>query len=462
MEQKNKLLRAIPKTDELLNDMRLQRVMETCGRTPVVEAVRQTQDQLRQRILGGDETVCTDADSVIGAVLHLLRQQNLPSLRRVINATGIILHTNLGRAPLCDEAATAACSVAGNYSTLEYDCSTGGRGSRYSHVEQLLCRLCGTEAALVVNNNASAVLLILGAMAKGGEVVVSRGELVEIGGAFRVPDVMEQSGCVLREIGTTNKTHPADYTRAIGEQTRALLKVHTSNYKIVGFTEEVPAQQLSVLAHEAGLPLLYDLGSGALFDTSAYGLSEPSVFDAVRAGADVVSFSGDKLLGGPQAGIIVGKKEYIEKMRKHPLTRALRIDKMTLAALEATLRIYLDPTKAKEKIPLLRMLSESTDVLRARARALRRKIGSIADLDIRITDELGQVGGGSAPYEMIPSVAVSIACHRMTENALEQALRQREVPIIARIAKNRLIFDMRTVRDDELSCIAQALSEILA
>jgi len=462
MEQKNKLLRAIPKTDELLSDIRLQDAMETCGRTPVVEVVRQAQDQLRQRILGGDETVCTDADSVISMVLRLLRQQNLPSLRRVINATGVILHTNLGRAPLCPEAAEAACSVAGNYSTLEYNCATGSRGSRYSHVENLLCRLCGTEAALVVNNNASAVLLVLGALAKGGEVVVSRGELVEIGGAFRVPDVMEQSGCTLREVGTTNKTHPADYTRVTGEQTRAYLKVHTSNYKIVGFTEEVPAEQLSQMAHDAGLPLLYDLGSGAMFDTAAYGLSEPSVFDALRSGADVVSFSGDKLLGGPQAGIIVGKKEYIEKMRKHPLTRALRIDKMTLAALEATLRIYLDPDKAREKIPLLRMLSENTDTLRARARSLRRKLGSIAGADIRITDELGQVGGGSAPTEMLPSVALSIACDHMTESAMEQALRQRELPIIARIAKNRLIFDMRTVRDDELPLIAQALREILA
>ena len=330
------LFRSIPRVDELLDRGELK--ASALSQTLLRESVREELDALRGEVRGGRSSL-PETDELCARILARAEEKQMPSLRTVINATGVTLHTNLGRACLSERAANAAAEAAYAYSTLEYDAVRGCRGSRHSHVESLLCRLTGAEAAMAVNNNAAAVLLILTTLASGGEVIVSRGELVEIGGSFRIPEIVTQCGCTLREVGATNKTHLRDYEAAVSEQTRAILKVHTSNYRIVGFTESVPREALAALARERGLPLIEDLGSGALVELEQYGIhGEPTVQRSLRAGVDVASFSGDKLLGGPQAGLIVGRKEYIERLKKHPLARALRLDKMTLAALHATLR----------------------------------------------------------------------------------------------------------------------------
>ena len=351
MEQQD-MLRAIPKVDELLGMEPLQALAEQTPAPALREAVREELEALRRRILAGDTDHIPNREDLCAAVCRRAREASLPSLRGVVNGTGVTLHTNLGRACLSRRAVEAVVAVAGGYSTLEYDVDAGRRGSRHSHVEALLCAVTGAEGAMVVNNNAAAVLLILSALGKGGEVITSRGELVEIGGSFRVPDIMVQCGCALREVGTTNKTHLSDYERAITPETRALLKVHTSNYKIMGFTESVPLAELVALGRERGLPVIEDLGSGSLVDLEQFGIhGEPTVQQSVQAGVDIISFSGDKLLGGPQAGIIIGRKDYIETLKKHPLARALRVDKMTLAALRETLYAYTDPAMAVREIP---------------------------------------------------------------------------------------------------------------
>ena len=361
------------------------------------------------------------------------------------------MHTNLGRACLAEAAAAAVAEVARGYSTLEYDVLTGGRGERYSHVEALLTSLTGAEAAFVVNNNAAAVLLILSALAEGGEVVASRGELVEIGGSFRVPEIMESCGARLREVGTTNKTHLSDYERAIGPDTRALMKVHTSNFRIVGFTESVPRAEMAALGHAHNLAVIEDLGSGSL-------QGEPTVQDSVRAGVDVISFSGDKLLGGPQAGIIIGKKQYIDRLKRHPLTRAMRVDKLTLAALEATLRLYASGT-AFEQVPTLAMLAAKPETLFARAEALAKALCA-AGAEAEPVSVEDQVGGGSVPMQMLPSFAVSVspAAGRSVE-ALEAALRLGEPPIIGRIDHGRYLLHVRTLREADFAAIANAWKE---
>ena len=352
----DQLLRRIPKVDELLRDPLLAGCCRTLPQQTVTQAIRQALEELRREILAGTLGALPERPELCRKIADLADRAALPSLRNVINGTGIVLHTNLGRACLSEQAARAAWCAARDYSTLEYDLKTGSRGLRYAHVEGLLCRLTGAESALVVNNNASAVLLLLSALAQGGQVVVSRGELVEIGGSFRVPDIMEACGAILREVGTTNKTHLRDYAAAIGPETRALMKVHTSNYRIVGFTEAPPLSELTALGHSHGLLVVEDLGSGCLVDLASYGLrGEPTVSASVAAGVDVVSFSGDKLLGGPQAGILVGRRELLDRLKSHPLTRAMRVDKMTLAALEATLRSYENGT-AEQDIPTLAML----------------------------------------------------------------------------------------------------------
>ena len=356
------LFRSIPRVDELLDRGELK----ASALSPALlrESVREELDALRGEVRGGRSSL-PETDELCARILARAEEKQMPSLRTVINATGVTLHTNLGRACLSERAANAAAEAAYAYSTLEYDAARGCRGSRHSHVESLLCRLTGAEAAMAVNNNAAAVLLILSALASGGEVIVSRGELVEIGGSFRIPEIVTQCGCTLREVGATNKTHLRDYEAAVSEQTRAILKVHTSNYRIVGFTESVPREALAALARERGLPLIEDLGSGALVELEQYGIhGEPTVQRSLRAGVDVASFSGDKLLGGPQAGLIIGRKEYIERLKKHPLARALRLDKMTLAALHATLRAYLDTDTAAREIPTLAMLSAGEEALR--------------------------------------------------------------------------------------------------
>ena len=367
----NELLRAIPKVTELYDLPEVSDLREHYASSSVTEWIRTVLEQLRSAILSGEVTTLPTLEELGDRICRVAARESLPSLRPVINATGVILHTNLGRGCLSDRAADAVYDIARGYSTLEYNVEAGHRGSRHDHVEKLLCRLTGAESAMVVNNNAAAVMLILSTLAQGGEVITSRGELVEIGGSFRVPDIMELCGCHLREVGTTNKTHLSDYERAIGEQTRALLKVHTSNYRIVGFTESLPLSDIVALGCRTGLPVVEDLGSGSLVDLEHYGIhDEPTAQNSIRAGVDVVSFSGDKLLGGPQAGIILGKKPYIDRMKRHPLARAIRVDKMTIAALWATLTTYQDLHRAEQEIPTLAMLAVSGEDLRASAAQL--------------------------------------------------------------------------------------------
>lgn len=447
-------MRKIPKVDELLR----RPALAALAPVPAAEAVRQELDELRRGMLSGEIQEVPEAEELERRILDRARRNAMPSLRGVINGTGVVLHTNLGRACLSEEAARAAYDVARSYSTLEYDVEKGARGLRYTHVEPLLCRLTGAEAAMVVNNNAAAVLLILSALAAGGEVITSRGELVEIGGSFRVPDIMEACGCHLREVGTTNRTHLSDYEKAIGPETKALLKVHTSNFRVVGFTESVPLADLTALAHERGLPMVEDLGSGSLVDLETFGIhGEPTVQASVRAGVDIVSFSGDKLLGGPQAGIILGSREWIAKLRRHPLTRAMRVDKMTLAALEATLRSYADGT-AMEQVPVLRMLGTEPEQLRGRAEMLCDLLTQ-AGVQAEVVPEQDQVGGGSVPTQLLPTWAVAVTPARGTVDGLEQALRRRERPIVGRIAHDRYLLDARTLDQEDFAAIAAAVTE---
>ncbi|HEX3030922.1 MAG TPA: L-seryl-tRNA(Sec) selenium transferase, partial [Bacillota bacterium] len=399
----------------------------------------------------------------------LLKQASLPHLRRVINATGVILHTNLGRAVLSQRAIDAVARAAGSYSNLELDLASGERGSRYSHVEELLCKLTGAEAALVVNNNAGAVLLALSSMAAGREVVVSRGQLVEIGGAFRIPEVMAQSGCILKEVGSTNKTHLRDYENAISENTALLLKVHTSNYRVVGFTAEVGLPELVKMGNKYNIPVIEDMGSGFLVDLQGIGIGdEPTVQASIAAGAQVVTFSGDKLLGGPQAGIIVGEAQYIAKMKKHPLTRAVRIDKLTLAALEATLWEYIDQEEVLNSNPTLKMLKLSKEELAARAEELSQLLHSSfmhensAKAAIEITSDYSQVGGGAMPLTQLPTWVVKVHPYTASVQSWAESLRNREVPVIVRVADDSLIFDPRTLLPGDVALINEAIRQISA
>jgi len=452
-----KLLRQIPKVDELMKQPALQQLCETVPAQKVTEAVRRILDDLRSGILDGTVEELPSLEEICSLVSGDAGKKAEYSLKKVINATGIILHTNLGRACISRRAAAAACEVAQSYSTLEYNLQAGRRGTRYSHVEELLCKLTGAESALVVNNNAAAVLLILSDMAQGGQVITSRGELVEIGGSFRVPDIMEACGAELKEVGTTNKTHLWDYDRAITEKTRALMKVHTSNYRIVGFSETPTLPELVELGHSRGLPVIEDLGSGCLVDLQQFGIhGEPTVQDSVRAGVDVVSFSGDKLLGGPQAGIIVGRKSIVDKLKKHPLTRAMRVDKMTLAALEATLRSY-DEGLAEE-IPTLAMLSATPAYLQGKADQLCQLMlhaGIVAE----VVPTEGQVGGGSVPTQMLKSFAVAVQPAVVNLDQLETNLRLGSPAIVGRINHDRFLLDVRTLREDDFDAIVKAVAE---
>ena len=455
MDNKSKL-RHLPRIDELV--AHLEPMCEKYGRDLVTACAREQIELMRSTLLsGGDcEVGYAPAEKAVEAELSAIFT---PHLHSVVNATGVVLHTNLGRAVLSERAARAAYDAAGRYTNLEYDIEKGARGSRYSHIEKLLCRITGAEAAMVVNNNAAAVMLILSTMAKGREVVVSRGELVEIGGAFRVPEIMEQSGGTLVEVGTTNKTHVSDYIRAAGENTGAFLKVHTSNFKITGFTEEVSLEDMCRIGHERGIPVIYDLGSGLLCSLDEAGIKdEPKVLEAMRTGVDVLSFSGDKLLGGPQAGIIVGKAEYIEKMKKNPLTRAFRVDKMCFAALEETLRCYLDP-EAAGKVPTVAMIRLTLPELDARAKRLRSRLRGIEGLSAGVIDEKSQVGGGSVPSVFIDTRAVWVEAAGFSAAALEEKLRKGH-NIICRIVKDRVIFDVRTLLDGDDKYISEALKTI--
>jgi L-seryl-tRNA(Ser) seleniumtransferase len=387
-----------------------------------------------------------------------------PNLRRVINATGVVIHTNLGRSLLAPEAVENLSVVASRYSNLEYDLDRGRRGSRYMAVRDLLCEITGAEDAMVVNNNAGAVLIGLETIAKGRTVVVSRGDLVEIGGSFRIPDIMAKSGAVLKEVGTTNRTHLRDYEHAIDADVGLLLKVHWSNYSIVGFTAQVPLRELVELGARHGIPVMEDLGSGTFIDFARYGLlKEPTVQASVSSGADIVTFSGDKLLGGPQAGILVGRRKIIETIRKNPLNRALRIDKLTLAALESTLRLYRDEAQAVAAIPTLRMLTEPEDAIQARAEDLARRLQGLADprLHIEIVRLASKAGGGSLPLLELPSRCLKVRIDGLTANRLELKLRFNEPPIIGRIEDDAFLMDARTLQADEGPIIASVLKSIL-
>ena len=453
----NQLLRQIPKVDSLCQAPALAEVREAYGEKAVTEAVRQVIAALRQEILVGNHTALPEDETLCAQIRERVIRSALPSLRTVINGTGIILHTNLGRACLSEKAAQAAGDAARRYSNLEYDIPKGQRGSRYVHVESQLCRLTGAESALVVNNNAAAVLLVLSALTQGGEVIVSRGELVEIGGSFRVPEIMEACGARLREVGATNKTHLSDYERAIRPETKALMKVHTSNYRIVGFSETPELADLVTLGHSHGLPVLEDLGSGCLVNLANYGIQdEPSVQDSLKAGVDVVSFSGDKLLGGPQAGIILGKKQYVDILKKHPLTRAMRVDKMTLAALEATLSSY--ERGKPDEIPVLRMLSAEPEALKIKADKLAALLLE-AGVPCSVLPVQGQVGGGSVPNQSLSSYAVAFAGN---VNALEEKLRLGLQPIVGRIHNGAYFLDVRTLWEEDFPIIVTAVKEAMA
>lgn len=457
--ERNQLLRAIPKMDELLQQEILQQ--ETIPQPILREALREELDALRREILEQRCREMPSQEALCAQALARAMQTTESSLRPVINATGVVLHTNLGRSCLSQRAAQAAYDVARGYSTLEYDVENGCRGSRHSHAEALLCRITGAESAMVVNNNAAAVLLILSALSRDGEVIASRGELVEIGGSFRIPDIMMQCGCTLREVGCTNKTHLRDYEAAIGEQTRALLKVHTSNFRIVGFTETVSLSDLVALGKKHGLPVIQDLGSGSLCDLLPLGIhDEPTVQESVRAGVDVISFSGDKLLGGPQAGIILGKKQYIDRLKKHPLARAVRVDKMTLAALRETLCAYLEPDKALHEVPTLAMLSVTPAALHARAEALALRLQR-ENIPCRVVEAQEQVGGGSVPMQLLAGWAVQLHEGNLSVDALEEKLRRRSIPIIGRIHKEQYLLDVRTLREEDFEIIAHAAAEAL-
>lgn len=462
---KNLLYRSIPKVDILLEKEEIQNAVEEYGREIVMEAIREEMEGLRAYIgTCEDEKAALDKiESLTEQILRYVKKVNTPNMRMVINGTGTILHTNLGRAPISQEHMTKLSNIVTGYSNLEYNLEAGKRGERYSHFEELLCRLTGAEAAMAVNNNAAAVMLILSSMAKGGEVVVSRGELVEIGGKFRIPDVMEQSGATLVEVGTTNKTHYSDYEDAITEDTKALLKVHTSNYRIVGFTDTVTIADLAPLAKERELPLIEDLGSGVLVDLSKYGLTyEPTVQDSIKSGADVVCFSGDKLLGGPQAGIIIGKKKYIDMMKKNQLTRALRIDKFTATALELVLQEYLSEEKAIQNIPVLRMIHETKEEVTARARSLKNMLNRAGlDADFGLEECESQIGGGSLPLERIPSMAVTVKPHHISVPKLEEEMRHLEVPIIPRTANDTIYLDVRTIESRWFKQIVQMMGELI-
>lgn len=462
---KNLLYRSIPKVDILLEKEEIQNAIEEYGREIVMEAIREEMEGLRAYIgTCEDEKAALDRIELLTEqILRYVKKVNTPNMRMVINGTGTILHTNLGRAPISQEHMAKLSNIVTGYSNLEYNLEAGKRGERYSHFEELLCRLTGAEAAMAVNNNAAAVMLILSSMAKGGEVVVSRGELVEIGGKFRIPDVMEQSGATLVEVGTTNKTHYSDYEDAITEDTKALLKVHTSNYRIVGFTDTVTIADLAPLAKERELPLIEDLGSGVLVDLSKYGLTyEPTVQDSIKNGADVVCFSGDKLLGGPQAGIIIGKKKYIDMMKKNQLTRALRIDKFTATALELVLQEYLSEEKAIQNIPVLRMIHETKEEVTARARSLKNMLNRAGlEADFGLEECESQIGGGSLPLERIPSMAVTVKPHNISVPKLEEEMRHLEVPIIPRTANDTIYLDVRTIESRWFKKIVQMMGELI-
>jgi L-seryl-tRNA(Ser) seleniumtransferase len=460
------LLRQIPSVDELLLQPGLATLAKRVDRNLVVEVARAVLANLRARIAGETHSavIGIDAASVEELITTEIERILSRSLQPVINATGVILHTNLGRAPLPEAVVEEFRRTATQYSNLEYDLEAGARGKRDVHTSELLTRLTGAEAAIVVNNCAAAVLVTLAALARGGEVIVSRGELIEIGDGFRIPEIMEQSGAILREVGTTNRTRLADYETAITENARVLLRVHPSNFKVTGFTDKPSLEELVALSQRGGLPLVEDLGSGCLIDLTEHGISEPTVRQSIDAGVGLVTFSGDKLFGGPQAGIIAGKKELIARVRRHPLFRALRVDKLTIAALEVTLGAYL--RAAWDEIPAMRMIRMTTQELKRRSENFIRELRPELPLDeveIEVADGTSLAGGGSTPAQSLPSKVIRIASARYSATKLEQRLRRAPagVSVVARVEEDRLILDLRTVFPEQEPLLIKTLAAAL-
>ena len=464
---KKNILRSIPAVDEVLNQPSIQELIVVFSRKLVLTIIRDELENLRKKILAQEAVSSLNQETNLKILVEQIAQKaksnNLLHLRKVINATGIIIHTNLGRAPLLRRAVENIGGVAEGYCNLEYELEKGERGSRYMHVEKILKELSGSESALVVNNNAAAVLVVLNTLAKGHETIVSRGELIEIGGSFRLPDIMRQSGCALKEVGTTNKTKLSDYEQAISQETRLFLTAHTSNYRILGFTEQVPLKDLVGLGRTFNIPVMKDLGSGNFVDLTPYGLEdEPTVMETISSGVDVVTFSGDKLLGGPQAGIILGKQRYLDAIKQNPLLRALRVDKFTLAALEVTLREYFDPEKAVKSIPVLEMLTATQEELKKKAKTLLRQITRKAKeaYEMSVEEDSSQAGGGSLPLQTLPTWVVTLIPRSFSVAELDKRLRKHHPPIVARINQERLLIDVRTVFAHEMPIISEALERV--
>ncbi len=463
-DAKKKALRRIPKIDELMKILKTRGgIKDRLSKEFLVEVCRETVEEIRRGILEKGKPAPSAQEA---ADLAEQRISDLHSFRfrPVVNATGIILHTNLGRAPLCEEALKNLVETGRGYSNLEFDLEEGKRGSRYDHLRGILCDLTGAEEALVVNNNAAAVLLVLNTLAEEKEVIVSRGELIEIGGEFRLPEVMEKSNAILREVGTTNRTRLSDYERAINENTGLLMRAHTSNYRIIGFTGNVPLRELVDLGKKKGIPVMDDLGSGCLIELDRFGLQrEPTVQETVAAGIDVLTFSGDKLLGGPQAGIILGKRDLIDRIRKNPLNRALRIDKLTIAALEATLKIYLGgPERVVSTIRALKALTEPLSAVEKRAKGLLKKLESLklGGFSFSLKKDISLAGGGSLPEQAIPTVLISVRAASLSANKLETELRKLERPVIARIAEDDVLLDLRSLAESDFPAILRGFQEI--
>ena len=459
------LLKTLPKIDEVLLVLERNGAFEDVSRDIVAEKCRQVVEEMRKTILASGKK----GEKISGSLLpdraaEEVRKRLLAlhdySLRRVVNATGIILHTNLGRAPLCGEALKRIIDVSQGYSNLEFNLDEGNRGLRYDHVKEILCCISGAEDAIIVNNNAAAVLLALNTLSEGKEAIVSRGELIEIGGAFRIPEVMEKSGAILKEVGTTNRTHFSDYENAVCGNTGLILKVHTSNFKVLGFTDEISLDKLADLGKKKNIPVMNDLGSGCFVQLDKYGLEkEPTVQEVLKTGVDVVTFSGDKLLGGPQAGIILGKKTSLDEIKKNPLNRALRIDKLTLAALEATMMHYLNLDKAVDDVRVLRSLTEPVANVEKRAHRLLTLLEklSLKNLTFSIMEEHSMAGGGSLPTQEIPTFVVAVTSRSIPPSRLERRLRKLEVPIIARIFEDKVLLDLRTITEEEFVFIKDSM-----
>lgn len=456
------LLRSLPKVDEALRHPLIAAQLEAHPRQLVIDAMRTEIDTVRARILS-DQVEELDLEALMLEAVERIERAARRSLRRVVNATGIIVHTNLGRSLLSAEATAAVTEVASGYSTLEYDVDTGERGSRHVHCERLICKLTGAEAAMAVNNNAAAVMLGIAGLARGGEAVVSRGQLVEIGGSFRIPDIMAESGARMVEVGTTNKTHARDYENAITPETKLLLKVHSSNFRVVGFTQEVELEELVEIGGRHGVPVFEDQGSGVLIDLRPYGLPyEPTVAESLARGVSLVSCSGDKLLGGPQAGILAGSGPIIRKLKAHPMARALRLDKMTLAALEVTLRTYLDTEKALREIPTLRMLTIPAEEIRARARTIADAIAAACgdSLAVDVVPDVSRAGGGALPLADIPTFVVRIVPRDASEDEVQTRLRMGDPCVVVRVKDGAVYLDPRTLQAGEDELVIRTITDL--